>query len=350
MKICIVTVYNSINSGSFWQAKALGKVFENLGAEVVYLKRKNSIDSSSSIINQIIFILKKLLKHGFSEAIKACQMFLDFKKEQASFNILANKDKFFNDIDLFVLGSDTIWNLDSGYFSKNYRIYFGEIFKNKDVISYAASIANTSIETIKKYKDIPTMLDNLKGISVRDENTYKMVKELSQNNVQLVCDPTLLLTKQDYIKLNSTSKEEKKYIFLYLFSRLSNSQVDNIKKFAEKNNLKIIGGTNNEKYCDECIVNNPNNFLNYMIYADYVITDTFHGTIFSTNLEKNFVVINRNKQKVNNFLKMVKLDDRLVNEENISKKFDTSIDYSYCNRKIKEFRKESLKFIKEYLN
>lgn len=350
MKICIVTVYNSINSGSFWQAKALGKIFESLGAEVVYLKRKNSIDSSSSVINQALFILKKLLKHGFFESKRAYQMISDFKKNQANFNIIPNKEKFFNDIDLFVLGSDTIWNLDSHFFSNNYKIYFGGIFKNKKVISYAASIANTSIGTIKKYKEIPIMLNNMKGISVRDENTYRMVKELSQNNVQIVCDPTLLLTRQEYLNMGKNPKEKKNYIFLYLFSKLSKDQAKNIKEFAQKHNLKIIGGVNNDEYCDKCIVNSPNNFLNYMLYADYIITDTFHGTIFSANLEKNFVVINRNKQKVNNFLETVKLNNRLINEGTITEKFTETINYDYCNEKLEEFRNESLNFIKNYLD
>lgn len=349
MRVCIVTVYNSINSGSFWQARALGLFLERLGVDVVYLKRENSIESSSSKIYQISYIMKKFLKKGFAESRRAYQMFRDFKKSQSSFKIIPNKEKFFRDVDLFILGSDTIWNLDENFFRKNYKVYFGGVFKNKDVISYAASIANTSIEKIKEYKDIPIMLNNLKGISVRDENTYTMVKELSQNNVQLVCDPTLLLTKRDYIEMEKNPKE-KDYIFLYLATQLSKKQIKNIKDFAEKNDLKIISTIFDREYCDKYTVNNPNNFLNYMIYADYIITDTFHGTIFSANLEKNFVVINRNKQKVNNFLESVKLKDRLTDGEAITNKFTQPTDYNYVNEKIKEFRNQSIKFLEKYLD
>ena len=87
-----------------------------------------------------------------------------------------------------------------------------------------------------------------------------------------------------------------------------------------------------------------------MIYADYIITDTFHGTIFSANLEKNFVVINRNKQKVNNFLESVKLKDRLTDGEAITNKFTQPTDYNYVNEKIKEFRNQSIKFLEKYLD
>ena len=144
--------------------------------------------------------------------------------------------------------------------------------------------------------------------------------------------------------------KKKDYIFLYLATQLSKNQIKDIKEFAEKNDLKIISTIFDREYCDRYIVNNPNNFLNYMIYADYIITDTFHGTIFSANLEKNFVVINRNKQKVNNFLETVKLNNRLINEETITEKFTKTINYDYCNEKLEEFRNESLNFIKNYLD
>ena len=80
MRVCIVTVYNSINSGSFWQARALGLFLESLGIDVVYLKRENSIESSSSKIYQISYIMKKFIKNGFDESRRAYQMFRDFKK------------------------------------------------------------------------------------------------------------------------------------------------------------------------------------------------------------------------------------------------------------------------------
>ena len=345
MKVCVVTVYNSINSGSFWQAEALKIILNQLGIDVVYLKRKNSQDSSSSLKFQLKVIAKKFLKYGIFESKRYCQMYKEFRECQKTFSIISNTKKDINDIDLFILGSDTIWNLDSSFFSKNYKTYFGGIFENKDVISYAASIGNTSVEKIKKYEDVPEMLNNLKGISVRDEATYQMVKDLSKKNVQLVCDPTMLLTKDDYVEMEKTKKESN-YIFLYLGAKLSKSQADNIKEFAKKNNLKIIGGIRNDEYCDKCIVNTPYNFLNYMIYADYVITDTFHGTIFSVNLEKNFVVIDENKKKVNDFINMFKLTDRLIKEESITNKFVKEINYDFCREEIKEFREKSLNFLR----
>lgn len=350
MKICIVTVYNTINSGSYWQAKALGMTLEKLGNETVYLKRKNDKNSSSSNLNKTIKLIKILIKCKFKETIITLKTFREFHKSEKNFSIIPNNEKYFKDIDCFILGSDTIWNIDSKFFLKNYKIFFGEIFKGKKVISYAASIGNTSIETIKKYKDIPEMLNNLHSILVRDQETSNMVKKLTNRQAEIVCDPTLLLTKKDYEKIENIPMENK-YIFLYLQKKLTNQQIKELKEFSSKNNLKIVSCGQYDRCADENIVNYPEAFLNYMLYADYIITDTFHGTVFSVNLEKNFIVLNQNKKKVNDFLYRVGLENRLINnDEKITSKFIEKIDYKKSNEKLNEFRKNSYDFLKQALD
>ena len=336
MKICIVTVYNELNSGSFWQAIALKSSLEKLGNKVVFLKRK------SIKIEVIKIILKKIMKGKFKEIRTQFNIFKEFRNiQKTTFETIANKKKYFKDIDYFILGSDTIWNLETKYFLRNYKKYFGGIFKGKKVFSYAASVGNTTLKTIKKHKDIPLMLNKMVDISVRDEPTYNIVKEISNRNVKIVCDPTLLLSKEDYQKIEPIPKENN-YIFLYLFSRLSDNQIKQLKNFANKNHLKIINGVNQYKYVDKNIINSPNAFLNYMLYANYIITDTFHGTIFSANLEKNFIVINKNKKKVNDFINRLEiLQDRLINEDDlIEEKFLTEINYTDCRKKILEFMRK----------
>lgn len=350
MKVCIVTVYNSINSGSFWQARALGIVLNSLGIEVVYLRRKNTFFSTSSKIYQLMIIMNALLKKGIRKTEKVTKIYKEFAECQKVFKVIPNKKIYFNDIDLFILGSDTIWNLDSKFFDKNYKTFFGGDFKGKDVISYAASIANTSLDKIKKYKDIPEMLNNMKGISVRDEKTYKMVDELSNNDVKIVCDPTMLLRKEDYKNIEKTPIERDKYVLLYLFQSLTEEQIRNIKEFASKKKLKIINIVNDVNWSNKNILNTPNNFLNYMLYADYIITDTFHGSIFSINLNKQVVIIDRNKNKVNEFVKNIGLKEKLINDNNISDNLEKIIDYSFINSKLEEFRYKSLNFLREQIN
>lgn len=248
------------------------------------------------------------------------------------------------------MGSDTIWNLDSKYFQDNYKKYFGGIFEEKIVASYAASIANTSFEKISKYEDIPEMLENLKGISVRDQKSLDVISQLTNKKIDIVCDPTVLLCKDDYKKLIKDEPIEKDYIFLYLFDRLNEKQIKRLKEFAQKRNLKIISGNNKLAYCDKEVINLPYNFLKYMYNATYIITDTFHGTVFSSNLEKQFVVINREKQKVNNFLKQIGLERRIIDnsDERIEMLLE-EIDYNECKEKLENIRNSSIRYLKEVL-
>lgn len=347
MKVCIVTVYNSVNSGSFWQAKALGLYLQKIGTEVYYYKRKNDLNSSSNKLIQKIKILKALLKDGIDGAQNQIKIYKEFSKLQKEFNIINKKATIYKEIDCFILGSDTIWNLESSYFFKNYEIYFGGIFKNTKKITYAASVGNTTYEKFANNYQISQMLADIKYISVRDKETYNIVKKLSIDDVKIVCDPTFLLTKEDYRKIESVPKDEK-YIFLYLFSPLSQIQIEELQKFAKEKKLKIINGIKKEAYCDKYITNSPYTFLNYMLYADFVITDTFHGTIFSVNLDKEFISINRQKKKVNDFLIRMNLKDRLINEkDNMFNILMKKVNYNNCAKE--KFRKESQKFIEKSL-
>ncbi len=349
MKICIVTVYNSINSGSYWQAKALEIKLKKMGHKVVFLKR-NEKNSSASFKYTLEQVIKKFLKHGIKSAKNQMKIFNEFKNSQKNFIEINKNDNDFFNIDYFVLGSDTIWNLESRYFKENYKTYFGGNLGNNNVITYAASVGNSKIEMFMEYDDIPRMLMDLKKVSVRDEESFNIVKKIADIDAEIVCDPTMLISKEEYIEIEQKPKEEKKYIFLYLFSKLSIKHQEELINFAKKNNLKIISGTTNLEYADECIINSPNNFLNYMLYADYVITDTFHGTIFSINLEKDFLVINRDKKKVNDAMRRFGLIDKIIDEENnIEDVFKDKIHFDKVKEKLFCFREKSERYLSENL-
>lgn len=342
MKVCIVTVYNSINSGSYWQAKALEKKIKELGHEVSFLERKNDIVSSSSKISLMKRMFKHWIKYGFNEAKKQLEIVKEFKDLQKDFIITKNKKNELSQVDCFVLGSDTIWNIESKFFKKNYKTFFGDFETNGKVFSYAASVGNTKLETLQKYKDIPEMIERLTEVLVRDQETYDIVKKISKKTPKLVCDPTLLLSKQEYKLMENKRHNKNKYIFLYLFEDLKQEHIEQLTIFAKKNNLEIISGTKFLKYADKSIVNAPDTFLNHILYAEYVITDTFHGTIFSINLEKEFIVIDRNKKKVLDAIKRFNLLERKVQpNDNIIEKLTSKIQYKDVSRRVTEFREES---------
>ena len=349
-KICIVTIYNSVNSGSYWQAKALQDYLKENEYDVYFLE-VNDIAASSHFLFQFQKFMKRVLTFKFKDAIRYIKICKEFKKLSKDFKTVTLDELYSKNFDYVVLGSDTIWNLDCLLFSKNYKKYFGGIFKNLKTLSYAASSANTTVEKMEKYSDIPDMLNSLYKISVRDNDTLNLISNFTNREISMVCDPTVLLNKDFYNKLQPNRIEQNKYIFLYLFATLSDNQIKELKEFAKENNLKIICGAHYLDFADECIINSPNLFLNYMLNADYVITDTFHGTIFSINLNKEFVSINRNKKKVNDFIKKCSLDERLLNKDSdLVKTLCTKVDYDSVNNYLNTYRENSEKFLLEALN
>lgn len=346
MNICIVTVYNSVNSGSYWQAHALATYFEKKGDKVYFYERPTGINASSSKIFRLNRVLRALFKFNIKRVIRLCHMYIGFARCQKVFNIISPKrqDELAN-IDFFVLGSDTIWNIESSYFLENRSTFWGGRFLNVPVISYAGSVANCSVKKCMAYPELKPMVNNWRFVGVRDEKTKEIISKLTDKEVCKVCDPTFLISRNEYAEM-APSVTEGSYIFLYLFEDLTSEYERQLKSFAKKNRLKIISGLDQDRISDQVLVNTPMTFLRYMLSASYVITDTFHGTAFSINLEKNFVVIDRNKNKVNELLKMLNFSDRLVGaSENLEKLFNTKIDYDERRSIINEFKEYSLNFL-----
>ena len=343
MKTCIVTVYDSINCGSYWQAIALGDVLRQMGCEVQYLRR-NQKGASSSTSTRIRAILSNCWHGRFAVAGRYLLAVKKFRRFQSKLNIVDETDG----IDCFVLGSDTIWNMDSRYFREHASTYWGIDFFPRKTITYAASAANTKAEKISK--ELHDAVGKLYAVSVRDQHTRELVKDDTDKEVRTVCDPTLLLRKSDYQKYIGSNTEKKGYVYLYLNAPLSRTQSDELKAFCRDKGLSIINGFtyNKPDYCDKCIVAEPKSFLTYMFYADYIVTDTFHGTVFSVNFNKPFVSLTRGKNKVKEFLDICGLADRGHEDDaGMVGKLSLPIDYAPVNAEISALREKSLSYLRE---
>ena len=319
LKVSIVTVYDSINCGSYLQAYALGKVIGDFGCDVVYNKRKKSGGASSSSAEQFKKFFSLCAKRGISAGVMYTKSLKTFKKSQKKLPIY------------FRLHSGTYWGID---------------FFPKKVISYAASAANTKADKVTE--ELHDAVGKMYAVSVRDSHTYSLIEHDNPKGISFVCDPTLLLQKEDYLQLASVPVK-KGFVFLYVFKELSKEQMTALKEFCKERNLRIVKGTSfyRPSYCDEVVMAEPVTFLSHMLEADYIITDTFHGAVFSVNFNKRFISLDRGKNKVREFLSGVGLESRLIGEDgNISDTLAKDIDYSSANRKIKMLRDESLYFLK----
>ena len=348
MKVCIVTVYDSINSGSYWQAYILGAALEKMGHSVCYYER-NKKGASSSLLQNLKVAGGMVKRREFQESIDHLRKTAEFKKDVKAFRTIRGDSPELKEIDCFILGSDTIWNIDFGYFLRNREIFWGTEFPGT-VISYAGSVGNTAAERFYKDSWYADAVRKWKAVSVRDSHTQNIFLGLTDKPVRMVCDPTVLLGREDYAGLCKARTD--KYVFIYLFDPLTKEQTRNLREFAKRNGCKIICGTTRNviEDADEYIINSPYQFLRHMLGAAYVVTDTYHGTIFSTNLGRRFAAIDRNKNKVNDFLHSVGLDDRLVGKgADLSAAMSAPVDTARVNGLLEKIRGESLGFLRDNL-
>lgn len=345
MHICIVTLIKTNNSGSYWQGKALGMAIEKLGHTVSYY---NYSIKGKQKYNDLKNAVGMLLHQGFPELQKYYNSIKSFSKLRKALNI----NNRVGDVDCFVLGSDTIWNLESNNLKRNFPVFWGEAFKNRRIVTYAGSVANAREELFANNNRIRNIVSFWSDISVRDEYTKHILSLYTNKKIHFVCDPTLLFSNNDYASmLDCDLKEE--FIFLYLFKDLTDKQNDDLKKFADYYNLKIYRGVNgvNLRAADNSIENSPMIFLQHMMAAKFIVTDTFHGTIFSINLNKQFVTINRGKNKVNEAIKTFGFEDRLISDGlSFTSLFKKKIDYNVRNKPIEDLRKYSWEYLKTTLN
>lgn len=250
----------------------------------------------------------------------------------------------------FICGSDTIFNIneygiDDGYFS-NY-----DCMKNGYTFAYAASFGDAQFDDTS-YKLLNERLQNFKALGIREQAMIPYLKEHTNVEVQKVLDPTLLLEQKDYDKMTYPKRLEKeKYLLLYA-RRRNDKMTEYADKIANENGWKVIDislqATNVDRH-RMFYEAGIEEFLSLVKNAEYIVTNSFHGMIFSVQFRRNFVIFLREQcnTKITELLALFGLSDRiLVNgDENFRKK----IDYEDVFRRIQPEKEKSLKFLKENL-
>lgn len=350
MNVCIVTVYNSENCGSFLQAFALSEQIKALGHNVYFLKRDAS-KTSHALLPHIIDGVKKAIKLDFFGAGQIIKRYFTFKKAQSVFSVIEEGSAQFNDIDCFIIGSDTVWNLKNPYFLNNTDTYFGINLKGKRVITYAVSVANTEMDLFLNNEKIISAINSFSAISVRDTYTEEVVKNASGRDSQLVCDPTFLLDKEYY---NEFTQRDISYsdgpILIYYFGRLSKEAEKNIKHLSKKTGKKIISFGEYRGWCDINLPFDPYHFIQCFKDCSFVITNTYHGTIFSLIFQKQFADYATDKKKVEHLLTSLNAQQAFANDnDELMPYYEDRLDYSKINDEIEKIKASSIEYLKRNL-
>lgn len=371
-KIGCLTFHASYNYGSALQAYALQTIFCNLSEKAIKYK----------IINYRIPAQKAMYKNCFEKTdIKSLyqRIFLLGKRQQ-----LAKKEKLFEqfflddlllteevstvdelkrlslEFDSLIVGSDQVWNL----YAKDFDwCYFLEFTNNQNKFTYAISCGPVMKEIPLTYKErIASALKSFKYLSVRDDCTFSLFSSLTTGkNVDINVDPTLLLEKNDWLKLIENvdvAVPREKYILFYDLSR-NKENWKLAKRFAKKTGLKLLitsvpfPRTINEMFGTYKKFDvGPKEFLFLLQKSEFVITSSFHGTIFSLLFQKKFATIVRDRDnRLNYLINRFQLNSHRLDESNIdSFNFDDLCHISNDTlRAIKEERKKGISYLKNMI-
>lgn len=257
--------------------------------------------------------------------------------------------------DAVMVGSDQLW-APSGITSNFYNLMFAPDEKTK--ISYAASFGVSQIE--KKYHNLYNQfLSRMDFISVRENSGKKLVESLSDKSAEVVVDPVLLLDKEDWDReIPDKRLYDEPYIFAYFLGK-SPEYRNAVTKFARKKGLKIVTSHHMDSYnkADKSFGDyapfdvGPAEFVNLIRNAEYVFTDSFHGSVFSMLYKKKFLVFNRYSDKsissknsrIDSFCRNYGLSERRF-DGNIDD-VDNEIDFDTVHKKVENHRAESRAFL-----
>lgn len=374
MRIGIMSMQRIENYGSFLQAYSLRKILEELGHQVIFVdymiepcivhEPAQDIPHYSiphRIVRKTYYLSKDIIRHldgekAEEQRIDSMRLRIKYPEYLRALGITERRIEN-TPVDVLVVGSDEVFNCLQTNPAVGYsKQLFGNYHQANKIVSYAASAGFTTIDGLKKYgiyDEVSDMLkDNFCCISVRDDNTYNLVKTLTGITPEMHLDPVLV---GDFSGQIIEKHDLDKYVVVYSYEERMSDRADeaeSIQRFAHENGLKTVSIGNFQKWTDLKIEASPFELLGYIKNADYIITDTFHGTIFSIVLKKQFVTIVResNKQKLNALLKKFSLENRQLRElSELSEILVDPIDFSKANY-LREFeRKRTVDYLSKVL-
>lgn len=322
-KIGICTLHFANNFGAILQALSLQEVLKEMGHEVEFIKLKDFKPTATAENVEL-----------FNESKKS----LNIAKELYN----SENDKY----DAIIIGSDELWNIKNDSF-EHLEEYFGYNFNAERIASYAPSANGVTGEELKEFYDGKVDFSKFTNLSARDVMTQKLIKDVSGIDATLVLDPTLLI--ESFEKFTKYPDEnEKDYIVIYGYE-FSDEEKKKIMDFANSKNKKVYSLGFEKEWCKSLKLD-IFEFLGYMKNADYCITNTFHGLLFSMILEKEFVVFPNKNAKVHDVINRFEIEDRNgMNVENLNEIFDNNVDYSKINEIKLEKREESLEYLRKVI-
>jgi hypothetical protein len=369
MKVKILSMQRVMNYGSFMQAYALKRVVESFGHQVEFCDfrpgeprhrgEKVRMDGPIENLRKIFRILadppefykKRLFRRHYRKCFEL------YAWPALGIN---PSDNYNTESDLLIIGSDEVFNYTQNHGLGYVPVLFGYGVEAPKLISYAASAGYTNIEDIETDGMADTLsegFNQFSQIGVRDRNTLDIVARYSRIAPVMTLDPTLIYDFRKDVQHYTLAPG---YLLIYAYQgRLdSPEEIAEIKNFASVSKVRVVSVGFYHNWCDENLVVKPFELLSLFEQASFVVTDTFHGTIFSILTKKQFVSLLRgenrsgsNANKLAFLLEQLGLDDRINRDLGVVKaQLKHPIDYDRVFRNLSPLREASIKFLTATVN
>ena len=336
IRLGIFTITDAINYGAFYQMYALVKYFEGQGADVTVYRGSISLKR----------ILMKYFSFNIFRQFRKLKILHAFYQSRKSLNIKRYRGE---NLDLAILGSDEIWNLENLSF-RHSPFYYGIGISAKKIIAYAPSIGFAKPETLYNSQDFCDGLKRVDTILARDFITKIVAEKITGKNVNIVCDPTILFNNWNNVELPD-SMIDSEYILYYGYT----SQppfLSSLLEFSKEEKLPIISaGYHYHPWCSKNLTVGPFGFLRLLKDAKYVFTTTFHGTVMSALLNKRFCYY-ASGQKVKDFAEKFNLGFLHIDEKSSFKDINRILNSGPVNLNsfINDYMLESRKILEDSID
>lgn len=370
LSVGIITYHHFYNYGTMLQAYALQKSIQSLGfdAEIIDFMQSNRMSRMGLIALRFkrlgVYITQRKKYYALYKNRNNCEnKYKKFEKfyiknmdvssqEYHSTSEIENNPPIY---DGYVVGSDQTWNPYVNDYPKAFLLSFVDNPKKKG--SYAPSISVDDL-TAEQETMFRTYLSDLDYLSCREANGAQLLEKILGKDVQTVLDPTLLLTKDEWESIVDKNHKNEKYILTYFLGEniWQRSFVD---KLVKATGYKVIAipvsylEMDNEKIEKEWA--GPEEFIDLIMNAAYVCTDSFHGTIFSINFNVDFYAFCKFKDsdtvsensRLYCVLNQFGLMDRLIKEDVDIE--PSKIDYTYANTVLNTERNNSIEYLRKMI-
>ena len=336
-RIGIITLYGLDNYGNRLQCYAMKRIARKFAKKTNILIENRNI----AILNKIQIVMRMFVRGEKRKEYHRMHLFNKFMRIEFK-NLFYDKNKY----DYYICGSDQVWNPWWG----GSEFWFAAFAPSSKRVSYAASFGVSQIPQDKKC-DYIRFLNGMKAISVRENSGADIVRSLTGREALVVVDPTMVLSRDEWKRVEKKPKyiKNKNYVLVYFLGEMQDCVKRYINNICTVYNLDLINlePLNTNRYWYET---GPSEFIWLIENCKLVLTDSFHGTVFSVLMDVPFIVFDRvgiadsMKSRIDTLLSTLKLEDRRFNDQSGDDIF--KCEYRHVGEILEKEKEKAANFLK----